>query len=240
MFKAPTYSNPNLPSDYIQSLRDTYPSQLIDAYIEGEFVNLTSGAVYPDFCRTENHTDEEIKDGDVLHIGMDFNVNNMSAVVFVIKNSIPYLLDEIVEGRDTPSMCQVIKERYSNHQVLIYPDSSGQNTSSKSASQSDLSIIRSNGFKIMAKSKNPFIKDRVASVCAKICNANGLRTFYVNTNKAPTSTECLEQQAWGKDGLPDKKAGKDHTNDAVGYFIFYRYPIIKKSVKRRSVSFHAR
>jgi len=240
MVQAPTYSNPYLRPDYIQSLRDTYPKQLLDAYLEGKFTNLKSGSVYPDFDRVLNHTDDEIKEGDVLHIGMDFNVNNMSACVFVIRNSTPYLLDEIVHGRDTPSICEVIKERYRHHQVVVYPDSTGQNTSSKSASQSDLSILRSNGFKIMAKSKNPYIKDRVNSLCAKICNANGKRTFFVNIDKCPTSTECLEQQVWDPTGMPDKKGGNDHTNDAVGYFIYYRYPLVKKQIKARGISFHSR
>lgn len=240
MIQAPTYSNPNLKPDYIQGLRDTYPAQLIEAYLEGRFVNLTSGAVYPDFDRILNHTDEAIKDHEVLHVGMDFNVNNMSAAIFVIRNSIIYLLDEISGARDTPSLCRLLKEKHDGHQILIYPDSSGQNTSSKSASESDLSIIRSNGFNIRAKSKNPFVKDRVSSVCAKICTANGARTFFVNTNNCPVSTECLEQQIWTEAGEPDKKAGKDHMNDAIGYFIHYNYPIVKKIISRGSVTFHAR
>lgn len=240
MIQAPTYSNPYLKPDYIQALRDTYPAQLIDAYLEGRFVNLTSGAVYPDFDRKLNSTTETIKDGEVLHVGMDFNVNNMSAAIFVIRNSIPYLLDEIAGSRDTPSICTVLKERYRNHQILIYPDSSGQNTSSKSASQSDLTIIKSNGFMLKAKSKNPFIKDRVASVCAKICNANQVRSFFINTEKCPTASEGLEQQVYGADGMPDKKAGKDHMNDAIGYFIHFLYPIVRKVMKARRASFHRR
>ena len=35
----------NLPSDYIESLIQTYPKELVDAYIDGMFVNLTSGTV---------------------------------------------------------------------------------------------------------------------------------------------------------------------------------------------------
>lgn len=240
MIQAPTYSNPYLKPDYIQSLRDTYPAQLIEAYLEGKFVNLTSGAVYPDYDRELNNTSEVVKDGDVLHVGMDFNVGNMSAAIFVIRNSIPYLVDEIAGGRDTPSICVALKERYPNHQILVYPDSSGQNTSSKSASQSDLTIIKSNGFMLKARSKNPFIKDRVASVGAKICNANNNRTFFINADKCPTSVEGLEQQVYGKDGMPDKKAGKDHMNDAIGYFIYFLYPIVKKVMKRTAANFHRR
>lgn len=240
MVKAPTHSNPNLPDDYIQGLRDTYPAQLIDAYIEGEFVNLTSGAVYPEFCREANHTDEEIRPGEVLHVGMDFNVNNMSAAIHVIRNGIPMLLDEIAGARDTPSICGLLKERFQGHEIVVYPDSSGQNSSSKSASESDLTTIKSHGFNIRAKSKNPFVKDRVASFNAKIKNANGVISYFVNTNKCPNATECLEQQVWTSAGEPDKKAGKDHMPDAIGYFIYYLWPIKNRTSGTRSITYHRR
>lgn len=240
MFQAPTYSNPNLPVDYIQSLRDTYPAQLIDAYIEGKFVNLTSGAVYPDFDRKLNNTDEEIKSGEVLHVGVDFNVTNMTAMIFVIRKGILYLLDEITGARDTPSLCGLLRERYEGYQIVVYPDSSGKNTSSKSASESDLTIIKSKGFKINAKSKNPFVKDRVASVNAKIKTANGERTFFINANKCPVAVECFEQQVYTTAGEPDKKSGKDHAPDACGYLIYWLYPLKKRVIKLRPASYHVR
>ncbi|MDV7677376.1 terminase family protein, partial [Acinetobacter baumannii] len=57
MIQASTYDNEaNLPDDYISSLYESYPPQLISAYLRGQFVNLTSGAVYPDFDRVLNHT----------------------------------------------------------------------------------------------------------------------------------------------------------------------------------------
>jgi len=49
---ASTYDNAaNLPDDYIASLVATYPEQLVRAYLNGEFVNLTSGCVYPAFVK---------------------------------------------------------------------------------------------------------------------------------------------------------------------------------------------
>ena len=54
MFQAATYSNPYLPDDYVDNLRAAYPAELIDAYIEGQFVNLTSGTVYNSYSRETN------------------------------------------------------------------------------------------------------------------------------------------------------------------------------------------
>lgn len=59
--KASTRENAkNLPDDYIQSLYDTYPSQLVDAYVDGEFVNLTSGTVYHNYSRSGCRSGETI------------------------------------------------------------------------------------------------------------------------------------------------------------------------------------
>jgi len=51
LIRASTYSNPYLPKSYIDNLKNSYPSQLIDAYLNGEFVNLTGGRVYHAFDR---------------------------------------------------------------------------------------------------------------------------------------------------------------------------------------------
>ena len=50
LIQASTYDNEkNLPDGYIESLRNDYPPQLIDAYLNGQFVNLTSGTVYKNY-----------------------------------------------------------------------------------------------------------------------------------------------------------------------------------------------
>lgn len=105
LVQASTYDNAaNLPDDYIASLLASYPPQLIQAYLQGKFVNLTSGTVYHAYSRTLNGTHERINDGEPLHIGMDFNVGKMAAVVHVARDGQPLALEEIVDGYDTPDM----------------------------------------------------------------------------------------------------------------------------------------
>lgn len=57
MVRASTYSNPHLPKSYIENLKSTYPAHLIEAYLEGKFVNLNGRAVYHAFNRFDHHTD---------------------------------------------------------------------------------------------------------------------------------------------------------------------------------------
>lgn len=228
LVQASTYDNEkNLPDGYIESLKQSYPPQLIEAYLNGQFVNLASGSVYPDFDRKLNNSFETVQNGDILHIGMDFNVLKMACVVYVLRDNIPHAVDELVGVRDTPAMCQLIKQRYPNHRIIIYPDASGQNTSSKNASESDHSIIRQNGFSIRVASVNPSIKDRLNAMNAMILNSVGERRFFVNALRCPEYTDALEQQIFDKFGMPDKSAGLDHVNDAGGYFIAYQFPIAR-------------
>lgn len=228
LIQASTYDNEaNLPDDYIPSLRGSYPPQLIDAYLDGKFVNLAAGSVYPEFSRTLNHSDATMQAGEPLHIGMDFNVLKMAAVIYVIREGLPIAVDELTGVRDTPAMVELFRQRYSEHAMAVYPDASGQNTSSKCASESDLSILRTAGLTVRVNSTNPLIKDRVIAVNAMILNDKGERRLKVNTDRCPKLTEAFEQQPYDINGQPDKTTGHDHVVDGAGYFIAHRYPVIR-------------
>lgn len=225
LIHASTYDNEaNLPEDYIDSLRESYPPQLIDAYLRGLFVNLASGSVYPNFDRRLNHSGAVEAESEPLHVGLDFNVLNMTATINVIREDLPTTVAELTQVRDTPTMARMLKERFKDkgHEVIIYPDASGQNTSSKNASESDLSILKQNGFVIRVNTRNPVVRDRVNAVNAMILNDKLERRWKVNTDRCPVLTEALEQQAYDKNGEPDKTTGHDHPNDAQGYFLVNR------------------
>ena len=49
----------------------------------------------------------------------------------------------------------------------------------------------------------------------------------VNTDTCPSLVEGLEKQAYEKNGERDKTSGLDHVIDAAGYFIAYKFPIVK-------------
>lgn len=220
---APTYSNPHLDESYIQSLRDTYTAQMVKAYIEGMWVNLTSGSVYPYFDREVHHTETTLKPKEPLHIGMDFNVTDMCATVHVVRKGILYCVDELFGLLDTPDMCEQINEKYPNHNITIYPDASGSGTTSKSASTSDITLLRDAGFKIRAHKKNPLIKNRVASMNKRF----EIRKYYVNTRRCPEYTRALEQQPYDDHGKPKKDGDLDNRNDGAGYLMNFMFPIVR-------------
>jgi len=238
LIQTSTYSNrANLPADYIPSLLDAYPRELIDAYLHGQFVNLRSGTVYYAYNRKAHDTKESIVEtGDVLYIGMDFNVGKMYASVAVKRDQVYHVIDELTDMFDTPSIIKLIKQRYIDERehpckIIIYPDSSGKNRKSVQASTSDIALLQAAGFTVRYLSQNPFVKDRVMSVNKAF--QDGL--VLVNAKKCKRLAGSLEQQVYDDNGEPEKKNDIDHPNDAFGYHISYEYPVTRGSTRPAAI-----
>lgn len=227
IIRASTLSNAaNLPAGYIDSLRATYPSNLLAAYLDGEFVNLVAGSVYPEFDRTANAAPlgEGIRGAEALHVGMDFNVGKMSAVIHVLRGDDPIAVTERTGVLDTPAMAALLRRDFPDNPIYVYPDASGASRKSNNASESDLAVLRKAGFTVRVNPANPRVKDRVLAV-NKLIHSEGVRRYRVHPEGCPELVESLEKQAYDKHGEPDKAGGLDHVIDAAGYFVAYRYPI---------------
>lgn len=198
------------------------------------------GAIYIDFDQSLNESRKELDKTKPLFLGMDFNVNPMVAVVGqrhivdrevdgrTIKVEEMHILDEIVlENSNTSKMADVIRNKYHewNGRIIVYPDPAGSaNKTSAAFKSTDHSILRSAGFTLNFRPKHPAVMDRVNSVNAMFCNANGTRRLFVHS-RCKTLIKCLIGQTFDSTGKPDKTNGLDHANDALGYMIEYLYPI---------------
>ncbi|RUR26834.1 terminase [Vreelandella andesensis] len=223
LVQASTYSNPYLPKDYIESLRESYPAELIDAYIEGKFVNLTTGTVYSAYDRERCRSHETIKQGEPLFIGQDFNVGAMASTIYVRRPNGWHAVDQLTGIYDTPSLITTIDDRYVGHQITIYPDASGKSRKTVNASTSDIALLQQAGYRVKAPNANPPVKDRIMAVNGALSRGD----LWVNDRKCPDVAACLEQQAYDKNGEPDKQGGFDHQNDATGYMPAFEMPIRK-------------
>jgi PBSX family phage terminase large subunit len=225
MVQASTLSNPFLPPDYVDSLKATYPAQLIDAYIEGHFVNMQSGTVYRAYNRKAHDSTETIRECEPLFIGMDFNVTQQAATVYVKRKGGEewHAVAELVDMYDTPDAIDTIKQRWPDHKINIYPDASGSARKTVDAYKTDISLLESAGFSVRVHKRNPGVQDRINATNSAF-ESGRLR---INSKACPTVADCFEQQAYDKNGKPDKSAGKDHQNDASTYPIAFEMPIIK-------------
>ena len=228
MVQASTYENLKyLPDDYVSSLLETYPAELVRAYLHGEFTNLTSGSVYRQYDREKCRSSETIQKDEPLFVGQDFNVRNMASVIYVRRGAAWHVAGELVGLLDTPDVIRVLKDRYSGHRITIYPDASGGNHKSSDASRSDITLLRQAGFVVRAKASNPPVKDRVIAVNKAFENG----VLWINDSLAPETASCAEQQAYDKNGEPDKKTGHDHQVDAMGYPIAYEMPVTRPTIQ---------
>jgi len=214
LIKAKTSDNPFLPPDYIDTLAAQYTLEELTAYINGEFCNLTSGTVYKGFKRDIHSTTREVLPRENLYIGMDFNVQDMSAVVYVIDSGAMFAVDEFTGVYDTAEMSRQIRERYPDNEIEINPDASCKNRRSAGVSDYDILMEDQWNFNINVKRKNPEILNRVRSVNKSFEDGK----LFVNLAKCPKFTDALEQQPYKK-GLPDKTLGIDGVLDAGGYAV---------------------
>lgn len=226
IYKGRTADNPVLTEDYLDGLANTYPAALLKAYMEGEFVNLESGAVYHNFKRDLHFTPRQVQPQDILHIGVDFNVNKTCGIVFVDEGGKSYIVAEVVNKYDTPDLIKELKQRWPTHRIIVYPDATGVKRTSTNASSSDIALLMAAGYEIRAKGHNPRVADRV--LCVVNMFEKGL--LFVNTIECPELTKCLEQQSYDKNGDPDKKSGYDHAVDGMGYRVFYSFNIKKPMI----------
>lgn len=220
LITASTYSNmENLPDDFIETLRAQYPPELFNAYVNGQFVNLNSGVVYSYFNRRTHHADREASEYDVLHKGQDFNIGGCVSIVLVIEGNKVYAVDEIVSN-DTFGIADNIRARYKENQVVSYPDASG-GSGSTNATKTDIQILSEAGFMIDAPLANGRVMDSVNAVNSLFMQ----NRLFVNTSKCPRLTQALEQQAYDKNGEPEKLTGPATIDDFLDAL---RYPIVRK------------
>lgn len=220
VINAKTTDNKFIPQSYIASLKEQYSPELLEAYLNGKFVNLTQGSVYEYFDRKEHNTKEVLNDYEEIHIGQDFNIGGCCSVVFSLRADKTHIVDEF-SSHDTQDIVFNINKRYPNRHIVIYPDASGY-AGKTNASLSDIDILRNAGFKINAPRKNGRVKDRVNTVN----NLLSKNKLLINTTKCPETTKALEQQAYDKNGEPEKFNGAstvDDWNDALGYFLVRQF-----------------
>ena len=221
-----TIQGGNVPPDEIESARADLDERTFQQEYEAAFVSY-SGVIYYGFKREESvrrHT----ADGHVIHVGMDFNLDPMSAVLMTRKGDTLHVFDEIVMfGSNTDEMVAELRERYGNGTIVIYPDPASRQRKTSAGGRTDLSILQNAGFEVRVRNHHAAVRDRINAVNSRLLSKDGQRRLYVDP-KCKKVIESLERHTY-KEGTsqPDKDGGFDHMNDALGYAVEYLFPIRK-------------
>ena len=226
-FQYTTIEGGNVDREEIDAARSDLDSRTFQQEYEARFVNY-SGIIYYAFSREESVKPYDDKPNE-LHIGMDFNVDPMSAVVCVRHGATLHAIDEIVMyGSNTDEMVDEIRQRYKQTAITIYPDPAAAQRKTSAGSRTDLNILQNAGFRVKVRTRHPAIRDRINSVNSRLLSSQQERRLFVTPN-CKNVINSLERQTY-KEGTsqPNKDDGFDHMNDALGYLIEYMFPIRKE------------
>ena len=226
-WRMPTSTNPRITAAELESMRAQMDAHYFAQEFEASFEQMT-GRVYIQFDRTLNVRDDLADTGGDLLIGMDFNVNPMSAVIAVRAADQLHVLDELeLENSNTEEMARALVARYPDRRISIYPDPSGSaRKTSAPVGQTDFAILKRAGFSIKTPNAAPPVVDRVNEVNALCCNADKRRRLFVRS-KCRSLIRSLSQLSY-KDGVSviDKSTGLDHMVDALGYLVHVEFPLV--------------
>lgn len=222
-----TIEGGNVPPEEIEAARRDLDPKRFEQEYEAKFVSY-AGTIFYAYSDL-NVVQKEILPNDTtpLHIGCDFNIDPMSAVIAQKTATGLHIIDEIeIWSSNTLEMVQEIRRRYGNsRQMFVYPDASGAKRTTNSPGLSDHIIFSNNGFKVVVDPANPPVSEAIASVNSLLCNQLGERRLTIDP-KCKRLRECLIKHVY-KEGskTPDKDSGYDHLTDCLRYVVHKLFPL---------------
>lgn len=234
----PTITSPFIPPAEIEAARKDMDEKSFKQEFLASF-EVMSGRVYYPFDRQVHVGKYEFNPNLPIWVGMDFNIDPMSTVVFQPqKNGEVWAVDEVVLfGSNTEEVCDELDKRYWKHQnnITVYPDPAGGQRQ-HARGETDLDILREKGFrKIKYRRKHPFVADRVNAVNRLLRAADGTVKLRID-ERCKHFINSLEQTIY-KPGSRDidKDASTEHSADAAGYAIEIEFPVRKIEIGGISV-----
>ena len=215
LVRGETRANTTLARSYVDSLYAIYDDNERMAYLEGRFVNLRTGRVYPDYddCKCKCRP-FDIGAEYVIMVGQDLNSGFSKAAAIIKKDKRLY----IVRGwsfEDIGTAPAKMRATYPYHRILWYPDCSG-----KEILRGYRDEIIEQGIECRIGSVNPRIIDRVFYV-NKLFRMGLL--YVLDTRETDIVSEALKTRQYAENGMPEKGKGEDapdHICDAIEYVIY--------------------
>ena len=226
-FQFTTLQGGMVPKEELEQAKQDVDIRTYRQEFEGTFENY-AGAVYYNFHPVDNVRQSNIDWSKPLHIGLDFNVDPMSASVAQIEKDTIHFKDEIViYSSNTDEMVEEIRNRYGSKQkIFCYPDPACRQRKTSAGGRTDLTILQNAGFNVKCKIKHSPIRDRINAVNSRLKSATGKRHIFVNPS-CKIIIRGLQRQIYKENtNIPDKEEGFDHMNDSIGYLIEIVKPLI--------------
>lgn len=214
MIRGLTKNNTTLAKSYVDSLYKIYDENERLAYLEGRFVNLRTGRVYPDYDEDKSMCDAfEILENDVVYVGQDLNGGFSKAVAVVKRNKKLYIV-HAWSFADIGSAPAIMRMTFPKNRILWFPDASSKETLKDYKTE-----IAAQNIELRMGSVNPSIVDRIFYI-NKLFK---LGLLFVVNGKTEIISEALKTRKFNDLGIPEKGKGEnapDHACDALEYVIY--------------------
>lgn len=157
--KARTKDNTSLKKDYVESLYKFYTETEAKVYLEGEFLSVGSGRIFPDFDWEQNFVripmDKTVHPKEELYWAQDFNKGYFRGCVGVMRGNAIYVIKryEFEQIQDAP---RVVRYDFPHNKILWIPDASSKDDIMTFASE-----LRKYQIFWAFRTKNPNIEDTV-------------------------------------------------------------------------------
>ncbi len=232
-----------LPADTIAAAKRQMSAKQYKQEYEASF-ETASGRIYEDYSAA-NYTTETIKSHEQLCWYHDFNYTPLSSGIGVIREKSAFLLDEIVLTSAVARQSALeFVDRYKDHQnkhVLMYGDPNGKD-GEKHGQMSDYlemeKVLREHNWKFTRRVKpsTMSIKDGQNAVRAKIMNAAGEVSLFVNTIAAPYTHKSLATGQLKKNStFLEEDSEYQHIGTAIRYWLDYEFPIQGRNITRTAI-----
>jgi len=232
-FQFTTIQGGRVPQEEIIAAKRDMDERTFQQEYEARFVDY-AGVIYYAFSddNIKQFNPDDLTPRTPLHVGIDMNINPMSAVIGVInKMGILHIIDEVeIYSSNTTELIKEIKGRYPHRIIFAYPDASGQALKTSAAGVTDHNLLHNAGFKVKVGKTNPPVVDRINSVNSLLCNSNNERKLFIDP-KCKRLRECLIKHTY-REGTrqPNKTDGFDHLVDSLGYLVFANFAIRKENL----------
>lgn len=220
-----TIEGGNVPPEEIEAARRDLDERTFKAEYEATFTTWT-GVVAYNFDYKVNVKRLPEPETGVIHVGLDFNILPMTAVIAQIKGTEIHVFDELrMEGSNTDEVVEELRHRYPYSKIVTYPDPASRQKKTSAGGKTDFSILMNAGFQVRARHFHTPVRDRVNSVNAKLLNAQGQSSLFLDP-KCRHTIDSLQRLSY-KEGtnIIDKDSGLDHQFDALAYLVDFLFPI---------------
>lgn len=210
----------NLNDNYIKSLYDTYPKQLLDAYMRGMWVNLNGSRFYFAYDDKINSEETTINEDVGFIAAMDMNVDPFCVSIWQKIGDKFIGIEEIIleggEGYKVENMIDALEARgYTGKNTVICPDPTARNRNVTGRTVKE--ILEQSGYTVYHRASAPRFRERQINM-----NNHFEKKLIIVNNKTMPKTR-RDFMAVEVDPVTFEKSKKNpkltHFSDGIDYMV---------------------